>query len=137
MSKKGIVLYTIGSEPGIEKTSEFYTALTHRTCGQYIPVRNANILPTIISSCCVEEISLERLMPETQQIINDQRENGIVDEATLIDNTVHKLELTSPLSRQCLMNNLNIDAPSQEAIGYSRLANMEEMRSCFKAKTYL
>ena len=137
MSKKGIALYTIGSEPGIEKVSEFYSALTFRGCGQYIPVKNSDLLREIIASCCIEEISLERLMPDMQRTIDDQIANGITDKGALIDEAIERLEGESAPSRQCRLNDCKIEGPGEEAMGLSKLDSMEEMRSNFKAKTYL
>ena len=80
MAEKGITLYSVGCEPSINPHKEFFTAIAFTTGGQYVPLRNANLLAKVIVGGAVEEISLEKLMQDVQEEVRQQQENGVFDE---------------------------------------------------------
>ena len=53
------------------------------TGGQYVPLRNADLLAKVIVGSAQEEISLERLLAEAEQEVRAQQQSGVVDEEAL------------------------------------------------------
>lgn len=94
MSEKGITIYSVGCEPAILPYKDFFQAIAYKTGGQYVPLRNANLLAKVIIGGTQEEISLEKLMENVQQEVQEQMANGIVDEEMLSD-AVHKKLVSS------------------------------------------
>ena len=47
MAQKAITLYSVGCEPAIGPYKEFFSALAYKTGGQYVPLRNANLLAKV------------------------------------------------------------------------------------------
>lgn len=47
MAEKGITLYSIGCEPALVPYKQFFSALAYKTGGQYVPLRNANLLAKV------------------------------------------------------------------------------------------
>ena len=66
LAKKGVTLYTVGCEPSLQPYKDFFAALAFKTGGQYVPLRNAQLLAKVIVGGAVEEISLERLMADVE-----------------------------------------------------------------------
>ena len=68
MAVKGITLYSVGCEPAITPYKDFFCAISYKTGGQYVPLRNANLLAKVIIGGTQEEISLEKLMENVAKI---------------------------------------------------------------------
>jgi len=66
MARKGITLYSVGCEPAITPYRDFFSAIAFATGGQYVPLRNAKLLSTVIVGGALEEMSLEKLMKQVQ-----------------------------------------------------------------------
>ena len=90
MAEKGITLYCVGCEPAIKQYKEFFTAIAYKTGGQYIPLRNANLLSKVIVGGACEELSLEKLLKEAEPEIENLTRQGIRDE-TVLTNVVKKM----------------------------------------------
>ena len=87
----------MGVEPLINPYKDFFVAKAYKTGGQYVPLRNANLLSKVIIGGVKEEISLEKLMEDVQ---NDVREklsasSGIVNEEELYKSVFEKLSAKS------------------------------------------
>ena len=50
MAEKGITLYSVGCEPALTPYKQFFSALAYKTGGQYVPLRNANLLAKVSDS---------------------------------------------------------------------------------------
>ena len=50
MAHKGITLYSVGCEPAILRYKDLFSAFAYKTGGQYVPLRNANLLAKV-SAC--------------------------------------------------------------------------------------
>ena len=70
---------------GIRPYKEFFTDIAYTTGGQYVPLRNANLLSKVIVGGAVEEISLEKLLEEAQREVDTQTSMGITDERLLTE----------------------------------------------------
>ena len=83
MAEKGITLYCVGCEPALTPYKTFFAALAYKTGGQYVPLRNADLLAKVIVGGALEDINLEKLMEEARIEIEAQQAAGIVDEIEL------------------------------------------------------
>lgn len=152
MAEKQITLYCVGVEPSISKFlfitpfdylfsfsivpyRDFFMSLAYITGGQYVPMVNAKLLAQVIIGGVREEISLERLMQDAQEDINQEiktaeeegaDENEItarVNQLLLKRNTrVRQMEntagMTSPLARDT----------------YAKCEDLKDLRSKFKSE---
>lgn len=91
LAKKGVTLYTVGCEPSLLPYKDFFSAIAFKTGGQYVPLRNAQLLSKVIVSGAVEEISLERLMADVELEMNNQSQQGVNDEKALAEAVQAKL----------------------------------------------
>jgi hypothetical protein len=65
MAKRGIVVYTIGAEPGLSSYTlarDFMRAVARITSGQFIPLSSAALLAKTIVGSALEELELASLM---------------------------------------------------------------------------
>ena len=121
--------------------------------GQYIPLRNANLLAKVIIILldnfvmkfalifiiyqvivggAVEEISLERLVEDAQKEIENQRVNfGITDESELAKVLHEKLKSKGMQTNQIKLNNSSIEKASEISIKYSKASNLSDLKSEF------
>ena len=85
MAEYGITLYSVGCEPAINPYKDFFAAIAYITGGQYVPLRNAQLLAKVIVGSAQEEISLERLMEQVQVEIDEhiRTTGGVYEEAAL------------------------------------------------------
>jgi hypothetical protein len=72
LGEKGVTLYCVGCEPAINTYKEFFVALSYKTGGQYVPLRNAQLLSKVIIGGAQEEISLEKLMEDVEAEVKAQ-----------------------------------------------------------------
>jgi hypothetical protein len=47
LAKKGVTLYSVGCEPALLPYKQFFTAIAYKTGGQYVPLKNANLLAKV------------------------------------------------------------------------------------------
>jgi hypothetical protein len=134
MAEKGITLYSVGCEPAIMPYKEFFAALAYKTGGQYVSLRNADLLAKVIIGSALEEISLEKLMAEVEQEVDEQFQAGVKDEAELAALVQSRLKAKGVTTNQLKMNKSNLDGPSKQTKVYSGYATMAEMRSNFKVE---
>jgi Mg-chelatase subunit ChlD len=83
MANKGIVIYSVGVEPGLGSYThgrDFMMALAKITTGQFLPLANANLLPTVVIGGAIEEISLTRYMELVKEQSDILKASGISDE---------------------------------------------------------
>jgi len=128
MAEKGITLYSVGCEPAILPYKEFFSALAYKTGGQYVSLRNADLLAKVIIGSALEEISLEKLMAEVEQEVEMQVQAGVKDEAKLAEMVQSRLK-----SKGATANQLKGTAEvSKHAKEYSAYSTMSDMRANFK-----
>lgn len=132
MAQKGITLYSVGCEPALKPYKEFFTSIAYTTGGQYVPLRNANLLSKVIVGGAVEEISLDKLLEDAQREVDQQTALGITDERLLTEAVEKSLKSKGVRTRQIRLNNSNLDKASNEAIKYSKLSSMAEMKKEYK-----
>lgn len=132
MAQKGITLYSVGCEPAIVPYKEFFTAIAYTTGGQYVPLRNANLLSKVIVGGAVEEISLEKLLAEAEKEVENQRALGVTDEHLLTEAVEKSLKMRGVKTRQMKLNDSNLERASESAIKYSKLSSMAELRKEYK-----
>ena len=99
LGKKGVTLYAVGVEPLINPYKDFFAAIAYKTGGQYVPLRNANLLSKVIIGGAQEEISLEKLMEDVENEVGQQikASSGIVKEEELYKSVFEKLSAKSKL----------------------------------------
>lgn len=128
MAEKGITLYSVGCEPAILPYKEFFSALAYKTGGQYVSLRNADLLAKVIIGSALEEISLEKLMAEVEQEVDAQVQAGVKDEAKLAEMVQTRLKAKGATANQLK----GTAEASQQAKEYSAYSTMSEMRTNFK-----
>ena len=91
MAEKNITVYSVGCEPSVNKCCDFYMGLAHITGGQYVPLRNAQMLAKVIIGGAQEEITLQKLMETVHtEVTNEMQATGSAD----IDEEVLSKRLT-------------------------------------------
>ena len=131
LAEKSITLYSVGCEPGLVPYRDFFSSLAYRTGGQYVPLRNANLLAKVIIGGAVEEICLERLMSEVEDEVLKKKQEGVVDEKLLAEAVETRLNFKGAKTNQILLNNSNIEKASDKAINYSKINSLREIREKF------
>lgn len=91
LAQKSVTLYTVGCEPSLLPYKDFFAAMAFKTGGQYVPLRNAQLLAKVIVGGAVEEISLERLMADVEAEVQEQTQRGIMNEKALAEAVQAKL----------------------------------------------
>lgn len=132
IAAKGITLYAVGCEPSLLPYKEFFAALAFKTGGQYVPLRNAALLAKVIVGGAVEEISLEKLMEEVKLEVQEKQKDGITDEKLLAEAVQSKLKARGVMTNQMLLNDQYIEKASDDAIKYSKITSMAELKRDFK-----
>lgn len=134
MAKNNITLYSVGCEPAITPYKDFFMTIAYITGGQYIPLRNANLLSKVIIGSAQEQISLDRLMQDVEnEVLNEtQSRGGDVDVIEMSRIVQEKLEARGVMSKQLLMNDEKLEGPSENTIKYSKMSNMKELKDNFK-----
>jgi hypothetical protein len=151
MAEKSITLYTVGVEPPISKFfhhcplpnticfhcivpyRDFFISLAYITGGQYVPLLNANFLSQVIIGGVREEISLDRLMKDTQQDITHELQQAESD-------GIDEWETAMRINRIFTAKNIRVKhmrntrgATSKTVEGcYSKCVDMHEMQSKYK-----
>lgn len=97
LGEKGVTLYAVGCEPEITPYKDFFVAIAFKTGGQYVPLRNANLLAKVIIGGAQEEMSLEKLMEDVESEVRNQinLSGGVVKEEELYQNVYKKLSSKS------------------------------------------
>ncbi|CAF1227665.1 unnamed protein product [Rotaria sordida] len=136
MAEKQITLYCVGVEPPIVPYRDFFMTLAYLTGGQYVPMVNAKLLAQVIIGGVREEISLERLMKDAEEDINQEMKKaeaeGVGEEE--ITARVNSLLLKKNL-RVKQMDNIGGITSSVAKDSYSKCANMSELRSQYKIES--
>lgn len=104
-------------------------SMAYITGGQYVPMVNAKLLAQVIIGGVREEISLERLMQDAQEDINQEmkkaEEEGVDEQE--ITSRVNRLLVTKNL-RVKQMENLSGATSTVAKERYSKCADMSELR---------
>ncbi len=110
-------------------------SIAYITGGQYVPMVNAKLLAQVIIGGVREEISLERLMQDAQEDINNEMKQAEAEGAdeSEIATRVNRLLVTKNL-RVKQMENLSGATSSVAKEKYSRCVNMSELRSQYKVE---
>eukprot|EP01084_Bolivina_argentea_P320008 555149_1 len=91
LSKKGIVLYVLGCEPSIsyyKEARDILEGLCSITEGYYLPLSNADLLPSMILKSLKQEINLkfiEKFVIDMMIKIRAESDDTIEDEETLLN----------------------------------------------------
>ena len=64
MAEKNITLYSVVCGSYAETYKDFFMAIAHVTGGQYVSLKDANLLSKVIIGGAREEMSLQQLMDE-------------------------------------------------------------------------
>jgi hypothetical protein len=132
MAAKGITLYSVGCEPAILKFKEFFAAMAYATGGQYVPLRNAKLLCSVIVGGAIEEISLERLMAEVQVQVEERRQKGVTDEAELAGYVEGMLREKGARACQLRMNDASVERASEVAVKFAKMDSISGVSQEFK-----
>ncbi len=132
LAEKGVTLYCVGCEPALSPYKEFFSAMAFRTGGQYVPLRNASLLAKVIVGGAVEEISLEKLMADVKLEVEEKKKSGITDEKQLAEAVQSRLKEKGVVTNQIFMNDSNLEKASDDAIKYSKMATMSDLRKEYK-----
>ena len=98
MAEKNITVYSVGCNPSVNICRDFYMGLAHITGGQYVPLRNAQMLAKVIIGGAQEEITLHKLMEEVHaEVFNEMQSIGSadIDEELLSEELTDKFKSTS------------------------------------------
>lgn len=106
------------------------------TGGQYVPLRNANLLAKVIIGSAAEEISLEKLLAEAEKEVKEMQELGINDEEALASH-IHTTMVSKGIkAKNLLLNDKELDRPSERAIEYSKMESLGSIRNAYKSASY-
>jgi hypothetical protein len=132
LAEKGVTLYCVGCEPSLSPYKEFFSAMAFRTGGQYVPLRNASLLAKVIVGGAVEEISLEKLMADVKLEVDEKQRSGVTDEKELAEAVQGRLREKGVMTNQIFMNDSNLEKATDEAIKYSKMTTMADLRKEYK-----
>lgn len=109
-------------------------SIAYITGGQYVPMINAKLLSQVIIGGVREEISLERLMQNAEEDIQNEmkkaEDEGVVDEKE-IATRVNRMLLDKKV-RVKKMENLSGETSEAARSSYSKCLDMKELRSVYK-----
>ena len=108
-------------------------SIAYITGGQYVPMINARLLAQVIIGSVREEISLERLMQDAQEDIDNEMKQAEVDGADEqeVATRINRL-LIKRNARVKQMENLGGATSSVAKETYSKCVDMKELRSQYK-----
>lgn len=134
IAEKGITLYCVGCEPALVPYRDFFMALAYITGGQYVPLSNANLLAKVIIGSAQEEISLEKLMSNIQQEVNNlvETSGGAMSTEAMSRIVQSKLKSDGFRVKKMQMCNADYAKPSSTSKMYSGMKNMNDLRNIFK-----
>ncbi|XP_070579984.1 protein let-653-like [Ptychodera flava] len=100
MAEKNITLYSVACGSYAEQYKDFFMAIAHITGGQYVALKDANLLSKVIIGGAREEMSLQQLMDEVNHEVMQEfhARGGKVDEdamATRVETTLKKRKRTT------------------------------------------
>ncbi|XP_070579982.1 uncharacterized protein [Ptychodera flava] len=100
MAEKNITLYSVACGSYAEEFKDFFMAIAHVTGGQYVALKDANLLSKVIIGGAREEMSLQQLMDEVNHEVMQEfhARGGTVDEdamATRVETTLKKRNRTA------------------------------------------
>ncbi|XP_070579987.1 uncharacterized protein [Ptychodera flava] len=100
MAEKNITLYSVACGSYAEGFKDFFMAIAHVTGGQYVALKDANLLSKVIIGGAREEMSLQQLMDEVNHEVMQEfhARGGTVDEdamATRVETTLKKRKRTA------------------------------------------
>ncbi|XP_053375338.1 uncharacterized protein LOC128547253 [Mercenaria mercenaria] len=137
LAEKGITLYVAGCEPSISPYKDFFMALAYITGGQYVPMRKAQVLSTVIICGAHEELSLNQLMAEVDAEVQTRVEAGEdVNEHTVSGLLHGRWKARGQQAVQLQMDNTELSSvlDSPDAKKYSKMKTLTEIRGSFKEK---
>lgn len=109
-------------------------SIAYITGGQYVPMVNAKLLSQVIIGGVREEISLERLMQNAEEDIQNEmkraEEEGVVDDKE-IATRVNRMLIDKKV-RVKKLENLSGETSEAARSSYSKCLDMKELRSVYK-----
>lgn len=128
MAQKGITLYCSGCEPVLDPFRQFFIALCLITGGQYVSLKNAANLSSLIVGGTKEEISMEKMISQVQNdLMKEAAQKGQKIDEEELTKRVHEI-INSRNSFDCI-NKLNSDIQITEAIKeLSKMKNLDQMK---------
>lgn len=130
LAQKGVTLYLVGCEPAINPYKEFFSAIAHLTGGQYVPLRHAKLLSSVIIGGAAEELSLTQLM---QEVENEVRQEAAaaeeIDEEDLSSKIHARMKSRGVKAKKLMLNKGSLPQASEQAQELSYCKNMVDVRS--------
>jgi hypothetical protein len=131
MARKGIILYSVGCEPAILSYKDFFVSIAYTTGGQYVPLTDANSLARIIIGGAQEEISLEKLIGNVEYEIEELLKYGANDKNDITEIIHRKLVSEGAFIKTLKHNNASMEAPSVNAVKYSAIESLSDLKNEF------
>ncbi|CAH1799330.1 unnamed protein product [Owenia fusiformis] len=132
LAEKGVTIYMVGCEPAINRHRDFFMAIAHLTGGQYVPLRNAELLAQVIIGGAQEEISLQKLMEDVNIEVVQEYEaaggEGAIDEEELSAKVYKKMQSKGAKTRQLRSHNAALPEANMKSKMYSKFTNMDDLR---------
>ncbi len=124
-------MYSVGCEPAVLPYKEFFSALAFKTGGQYVPLRNAQLLAKVIVGGAVEEISLERFVQDVEKEVEEKKKEGITDEKLLAGYIHTQLNSKGAVTNQIMLNNQNLEKASTSSIKFWKMSKLSDLKNEF------
>lgn len=129
MAQKGITLFCAGCEPQLDPFKQFFIALCLITGGQYVSLKDAANLSSVIVGGTREEISMEKMISQVQNdLIKEAVQKGQKIDEEQLTKRVHEIINCSKNSFESI-NKLNGDIKISENVKeLSKMKSLKEMK---------
>jgi len=130
MAERGIIIYAVGVEPTLSNSfkyaRDFMMSLAKITDGQFLPLSSANLLAKVIVGGAIEEISLNVLMQQVDQEVNEMKtETGKeIPEEEVVEKITKKMK-----ERKVETNQLKLDSCYSSAIDETNVTSLSNAKS--------
>jgi len=130
MAERGIIIYAVGVEPTLSNSfkyaRDFMMSLAKITDGQFLPLSSANLLAKVIVGGAIEEISLNVLMQQVDQEVNEMKtETGKeIPEEEVVEKITKKMK-----ERKIETNQLKLDSCYSSAIDETNVTSLSNAKS--------
>ena len=136
LGRRGIRLYVVGCEPSIKQFRAWFASLATTTGGQYLPLRQASILPKVIVGGAQEELFLQSMFDTAQDVVNTQSQSFDELDATKLRKEIKK-EVDAAMKKAgksgCLLRrkgkkNVSDLWTKPDVCAYAECSSLEEAR---------
>mmetsp|Transcript_20320 Transcript_20320/g.47479 ORF Transcript_20320/g.47479 Transcript_20320/m.47479 type:complete len:417 (-) Transcript_20320:97-1347(-) len=135
LAKKGITLYSVVC--GNFEGQAFFQAIAHLTGGQYVPLASASLLAQVIIGGAQEEITLERLMAEAQEAVQQEQAaaGADLDDDVLAERLHVKFQASKTRTRHLQVGSEALPEVDDIAKEMSKLGSLADCRKA--GRSYL